>query len=803
MPDWNANYAYDEFVKRRADIDAAKGSNEAKTRLAAINTMLLDVLGWDLKHIDAEKHVRAEGFADYVLRNDDVSVGVIEAKKDGDSFCLQGIKYPDGPVGFGLLAKESKHARDAMIQAAGYASSLGAKYIAITNGHQYVITLAFVSGVPIENRSVIVFESLDAIEKRFRLFFDCFSPEGVRGNKLATKLLESRRAPAPTKLSASISDYPRPANRNVLVNEIGWVLSTVWDKANENDADDDFLKHCYVTPEATKGTLAQAKEIIQQRSNLDNSLVSSEVIPQSGVLEVVASPHPEKPIIVLGRVGHGKSTFLSYLRLIEAKPQLSGYIQIEVNFIDRPTSSHEVQRYVFNAFDRQMLDRYSIDVHEAAFARASLDSELRRFRRTVKGSRHPEGSADQQRVEDDFVDEYQKDTYKYLVAVVRHLRRSHRKSLAIFFDNLDRRDDAFQEQAFLEASAIARDWEALIFVCLRPGTFYRSAATGGLDVIAPRTITIDPPRPEIVLKKRFEYAREVASGDSSRTSGLPTTSFGKVISAELPTAATFFECCRNSFAHNRDLTSVFAAAANGDMRSLLRYVRDFLTSLHLDTGKIIEKLGTGGYRLASHEAVRALLFRDYWHYDPGKSVFPNVFDIEHADGMEHFIRPLALHFLERQPDTSLNHGFIPTQKVEKYLCQLGFSQDTAETAITWLLKKKCLEDKFGENIFVSAEDQVRITSLGKFIVGDLMTKFTYYDAVVVDTPITDPNVRLGIRDDLAIDARVTRTKSFKAYLDKCAESVVDMDASAFWKSISGSLDADITRVSASMGARRI
>lgn len=802
MSTTETNYAYDQYVKHRQQIEAAKGTNEATTRLRAIDTMLFSVLGWDPKNVDVETYVRCEGFADYVLGHRGTSIGIVEAKRDGETFLLSGTKFADKPIGFGLLAKESKSAREAMIQAAGYAAALGTKYVAITNGHQYIITLAYVPGVPIEHRSVIVFESLDAIAARFRLFFDCLSSVGLQSNALAAKLLESRRAPAPTKLSASIQGYPKPADRNFLVNEIDWVLSTIWDKANENDADDEFLKRCYVMPEATKGTLAQAKEIIEQRTRLDESLATPEVHPQSDALSMVVAPRPEKPIIVLGRVGHGKSTFLDYLRLVEAKERLSNYVQLEIEFLDRPTSAAEVQSHVFRTFDQQLLERYEIDIREASFARAVLDGELRRFRRSVRGSRYAQGSAEQQCIEDDFVMDYLKDQHQYLTAVVRHLRRSHRKSLAVFFDNLDRRDDLIQEQAFLQASALARDWEALVFVCLRPGTFYRSTASGGLDAIAPRTISIAPPRPDVVLKKRFEFAREVAAGESPRADGLPATTFGQNISVELPTAAAFFECCRDSFAENRGLTNVFAAVANGDIRSLLRFVGEFLTSQHLNTRKIVEKIRSGGYILAAHEAIRALLYGDFWHYNPDRGVFPNLFDIEHADGTEHFVRPLALHFLERQSDTSLNHGFIPTKDLVEYLCQIGFGQDTARTGVAWLLKTKCVEDRLGDNLFEPLRDQVRITPLGKFLIAELIGTFAYIDAVVVDTPIVDSSVRASIHDELAIDNRVVRGRAFKRYLDECASGIRDADTAAFWKTVSDSLDADFNRVTASASGRR-
>ncbi len=801
MPDWTADYAFDQLTRCRERIDAAKGTNEAKTRLLAIDTTLFDVLGWDHQDVEVEEYVREEGYADYVLRHGGVPICVVEAKRDGESFVLSGTAYSAEPVGFGLLSNESKASRKALVQAVGYAASLGATYVAITNGHQYIITLAFVPGIALEKRSVLVFENLDAMIDRFRVFHDALSPLGVRTNALSSKLVESRRAPAPTKVSSSIDGYPKPADRNVLANEIGWVLSTVWDKANENDADEEFLRRCYVTPEPTKGMLAQAKEIIEQRARLDNQLISSDVHPQSDAVGIIGAPRPERPIIVLGRVGHGKSTFLDYLRLIEAHDQLAGYIQIEIDFLDRPTASSEVEGHVLRSFDEQILDIYKIDISEAGFARAALNGELRRFRRTVRGSRHPEGSLEQQRVEDEFIEDYQRDKHQYFTAAVRHLRRSHHKSVAIFFDNLDQRDPSMQEQAFLQASAMARDWESLVFVCLRPGTFYRSAASGALDAIAPRTITIAPPRPDIVLMKRFEFAREVAAGDSARANSLQAVSFGKNISAELPTAAGFFECCRDSFAGSRALTGVFSAVANGDMRALLRFIRDFLTSQHLNTKKIIQNIQAGSYLLAPHEAIRALLYGDYWHYDPNRSVFPNVFDIDYADGAEHFIRVLALHLLERRPDTSLSHGFVPNKDIVEYLCQIGYGQGSAQAAIAWLLAKKCVEDRLGESRDSAHEDQIRITPLGRFVVSELVGTFVYADAVVVDTPITDGSVRAATKDETTIVARVERCRTFKKYLDDCSAALRDADATSFWADVSKALEADIDRVTERIGAR--
>ena len=106
---------------------------------------------------------------------------------------------------------------------------------------------------------------------------------------------------------------------------------------------------------------------------------------------------------------------------------------------------------------------------------------------------------------------------RYMALVMKFIRRSHHKSVAIFFDNLDRRSDDIQEQAFLRAAAMANDWGVLVFVCLRPGTMQRSSAFGVLDTMAPRTLVIGQPDIGIVLRKRFQYAGRYAARPSPQS----------------------------------------------------------------------------------------------------------------------------------------------------------------------------------------------------------------------------------------------------------------------------------------------
>ena len=335
----------------------------------------------DKTQVDPEKYCRAEGYADYAFEDISGLSLVLEAKKRDTAFLLPKNRFSDKPVGFALLAKECPEADKALRQALGYAASLGARYIAISNGFQWLLTLTFVPNQPVENRSVLVFESLEAIENRFRLFFDCFSPDGVGENRSQDSLLEQRKAPPPSKLSQRIPNYPAPANRNQIANQLSAVLGAVWEEARHDENDLQFLQECYVEPEANAGALALANELLGQRLSTDERSFARS-IQTSQTTDVLANALSEKPIVVLGNVGNGKTTFLRYLRLIRAKDVLTKYIQIDINFVDRPDVAAEVPSFIYGQIEEQLRTLYNIDVDDDQLVRAALNADLNRFKRT-------------------------------------------------------------------------------------------------------------------------------------------------------------------------------------------------------------------------------------------------------------------------------------------------------------------------------------------------------------------------------------------------------------------------------------
>ena len=718
---------------------------------------------------------------------------IIEAKRSDTTFVVPQGRYSDKPVSFALLAKECPDAEKAMHQALGYAAGLGARLIAITNGHQWLLTLTFVHNQCLTDRSVFVFESYEAIEERFRLFFDAFGPTGVESNECLHLLSAERHMPPPPKLSQRIHNYPAPADRNQIANELSAVLGAVWEEAKHDENQLYFLQECYVDPEASTSGMALAEELIGQRLSTDQRLFV-ESIDSNNAACLLHGESPEKPIVVVGNVGNGKTTFLKVLRQIRAKKSLKKYVQIDVDFVDRPDSPAEVADYIYECIERELRENHGIDIQDDKIVRAALNADLNRFKRTPEAKVYGVETREYQIEELKYIQRLRDDKHRYLQKVFADVRGARQFSVALFFDNLDRRSPEIQEQAYLKASAIARDWSALVFVCLRPTTFNHSKAFGVLDSVAPKIISVAPPSAEPLLVKRFKYAIKYAEGKRipDRNGRSPLSSR---FTMELPSVVQFLECLIKSFRRRRELVNLFDAISNGNAREVLISVYSFLTSLHLDTREILHQYQNDpSYLVPVHHALRSILFGNFMHFDPQKSQFVNLFDIQHSDRIEHFSRLSALAYLSSIPNGHPTYGFAQVSEICQHLQHSVYSSDHSTWTIEYLHARKCVEARDPVEKWSQGVQHVRITPLGKYHITELCSTFQYIDAMSVDTPVIDEDARASIRDVVKIEERLCRARVFLEYLSKCASQVQDSAARQIWAQSADAVSAEMRRI---------
>lgn len=155
------------------------------------------------------------------------------------------------------------------------------------------------------------------------------------------------------------------------------------------------------------------------------------------------------------------------------------------------------------------------------------------------------------------------------------------------------------------------------------------------------------------------------------------------------------------------------------------------------------------------------------YYSPDTSEILNVFDITTSDGKEHFLTPILLAQLERLSQKSSLEGYIDIANLYPYLQHLGFTPSQVDWSVNRLLYRNLIESptRSYEHTHVHLKLYLRLTSIGAYYIKNLIRKFTYVDAMVLDTPLVDPKALSEILDVIKISDRLLRAKVFCDYLD--------------------------------------
>ncbi len=654
---------------------------------------------------------------------------------------------------------------------------------------------------PLEGKA-LVFHSLEYMLEHFQDLWDCLSKPGIQQKNLQQRLLGNISRELPPKLSVGIVPYPGTMNRSAFQTDLhvlsDWVIADVGQK---DQLEPEFLKQCYCPSGALSQYALVSKAILQARyaALFDSAVGGPTLMPSTTkeglsreMREMLADSLSNRPILLLGDVGVGKTTFIRYLMNVDATPLFENAIALYLDMGSKGTISSDLREFILDEVTRQLRDGFGVDIEERDFVHAVYKKELEGLRRGIFGDLL---ETDPKRFKDEeleFLKGKLSRREQYLSDALRHIAKGRRKQIVIFLDNADQRSDDTQQQAFLIAEDFAKNWPATVFVALRPETFHRPQRAGVLSGYHPKAFTIAPPRVDLVITKRLEFARNICDGV------IPAHIQNEEIQVNLVNLSKVIWAFLYSLGYNDQLVTSIDNICAGNIRAAIDWVKGFFGSAHVDTQKIVKIVDEDGcYNIPVHEFLRAICYGDTIYYDPNRSPIANLFDVRTADQREHFLMPLIITFLIKNSDTG--DGFVEMGKLYDHIQGLGFSPEQIDLAITRGYDKKLLETS-ARQIPVAGQVQpfaLRVSTAGHYHVSQLCNRFVYIDAVVVDTPIFDNNIFRQLEPLAAewqIMPRLERAEIFRNYINMVAAKMELTKHGFNWNLQSALLDADIRSI---------
>lgn len=769
-------------------------ANEATTRLQLIDALLFGCMGWYKSDVVSEERHNGT-YTDYSIGKPSTQL-IVEAKREGVHF-----NVPPGLSGrrsltLQTLLKERQTAA-ALKQVLQYCQERGVPIGVLCNGHQIIAFFASrQDGIPPLDGHALVFSSLQEMYDDFAVLWNHLSKPGIATRNLQRALLgRTPQAQPPEKLSSQIRGYPGFRARTAMETDLK-VLGQLFiqDLENGDEVDIQFITSCYSRSGALSQYALVSREILRARYAAIKEVTPAIVEPARERKELnprltsegIASALSRRPIVLLGDVGVGKSMFLRHLLKVEARDVLGRSLILYINFAREPALATDLGKYIANRMQAQLLVDHELDVEDGSFVRAVYNRELNRFRRGLDGELQESNPDEYKRRELELLRTLVSDESEHLRRSLEHIKATSDRSPLMVLDNIDQRPQQFQEEVFAIAHSLADSWPGVVFVALRPSTFYSSQTHGSLAAYQLRVFTISPARTEDVIVRRLDFARDLAveSGESR--------SFPGELTLEATEVAAYLDALVEAFKNDQQLKELIDNLSGGNLRIALMFLYTFIGSGYVSTQRVLDIAEAGDvYHVPMHEFLRAIMFGEHDYFDPKASVICNIFDISIDDGREHFLLPCILAHAQRSGEGAGRGGFVSTASIYEFGQSAGFTQEQVGAQLGRALDKHLLEPKIGND-----SDDVRITSVGAYMYRKMAHLFSYVDAMIVDTPITQFTARKKIGDSRAILDRLDRATIFRQYLD---EQWLKLGSLGFeppfkWNEVSQLLDADIQRV---------
>lgn len=772
--------------------------NEATTRLHLIDVMLKKCLRWEDSSIIAEESHGGE-YADYVLKKNR-PLAILEAKKEGVYFDLA-IGSKKTIYSLKTLCRDNKEFKKALDQVAGYCQKRSVRVGVASNGWQYVVFIANrIDGVPALDGNAFVFTSLDDIKIHFKIFWNCLSSIGLESGYIEQELLGESKEKAPSKLSSSIFKYPGVKGRNPFQADMQIISELVLEDVIRDEAiEEDFLRECYCQSGALSQYALISKEIIKSRYEFlfepnDEKVTIEKASNKKGINkdleEVFSNSLSRRPILLVGDVGVGKSTFINYLIKIEAGQYFEKAITFKLDLGAKLVLTSDVKSSIVEILYETLSDNYGIDIESNNFIRGVYHKEIRHLKeKSIYSDLFKSNNPIGVQKELELLEKKLSSRDEHLRRSLGHISRGHKKQIIIFIDNCDQRSDEDQQIAFLISQEIAENWDATVFLTLRPETFHNSIRSGALSGYHPKAFTISPPRIDEVISKRLKFALKIARGEKVLSSVSVTGKFENL--------AKLIVVFQESIHKNKSLYTFIDNISIGNTRRAIDLLKNFFGSGHTNTEKILKIFNNqGDYLISVHEFIRSVIYGDNVYYHSESSPIVNLFDITSRDSKEYFLSPIVLKLLLDASTKGKNNGFYGTNEIYGSLQSLGFDLLQIDRVILNLYKGQLIEATergafFDED---SMPSMFRITPKGAYLVEEMVCMFTYIDAMIVDTPIIDDKVRLKVIDEESIQSRLERADIFVSYLDNVWNQVSNKPLVFDWEVLSLRLKNDIKRI---------
>jgi hypothetical protein len=235
----------------------------------------------------------------------------------------------------------SKTAEAAMRQVQGYCNSSGIEFAVVCNGHQLIAFAAVRIGQSWLKGRALCIRNLRHLDEEFPVVWQCLSPDGLAAKRLLLLLSTGSTRSIPRKLSTQLREFPSFRYKTDLQANLRAISELLLEDVISAEAlRPQFYRECYCETGALSRDALVSQRILESRYaalfGAAEDAPRLEPAAKAGAEpslsnQILTEALARRPIVLLGDVGVGKTSFLQDLIYIRAAKEFARSVYIYID----------------------------------------------------------------------------------------------------------------------------------------------------------------------------------------------------------------------------------------------------------------------------------------------------------------------------------------------------------------------------------------------------------------------------------------------------------------------------------------
>lgn len=540
--------------------------------------------------------------------------------------------------------------------------------------------------------------------------------------KIQKKLyLNELKYTSPIKGNLSEYKYHEKLKNNSFGSNISLNLKSIFNPNPRNFNERRFIvENAYVHTEVQDSQLQPIERLLRKLSKITyKKFIETNEKKLSDVLleKLNENSLVNQLILLIGKVGGGKSTFLDYFYHKQLKDSIKDkFIWIYLNLNNLPPDRSVSKDLILDSAINEICDNQNIDIYDYNVIKKVFKEEVSKFE---KGPAKvlTKSSVKREKLYEK-LNSLLENKELVLKQLVKYLFEMTNKQLVIVFDNCDKKTEEQQIETFEITQYLLSIVPCTIFLPIRESTYESYKDQPPLDTaIHDLIFHIDPPPFYEILISRINCIFQDRINKNSSTFKYRLKNN---IEIEVPAEEQSYylaSVLKSVTTHSQFISKVLLAMTDRNVRKSMEIFLEICRSGYIDEDYIhCIKAKNGDYEIPFHLLLKVILKSNRKYYSSKKSFIKNVFS-ESSNGeirysiIKYSILCWFYHNKIEKGDMS-ERGVFFAKSVIADLELIGFNSNISINAIQELYDDGCLFSESLNNHLISRNELISLSASG-------------------------------------------------------------------------------------------